>query len=218
MREKDVRRFDRWAANYDESPLQQIFFGRVHAAVLDIVAGLNLERPCLLDIGCGTGALLRKAAGRFPQSELHGVDPAPEMVRMAREGMPAGSHLDFVQGAAQDLPFSDARFDVVLSTVSFHHWGDQAQGLREVARVLAPGGFFILADMFAISLGRLIYVLAGSRDRFHAKKEIEDLMRQAGLEVLSWQVAYPVGPCAIAWAITTRKASPGKTGETGKAE
>ena len=205
MRENDVRRFNHWAADYDRSWLQRVFFKRVQNAVLDIISGLQPHRLRLLDVGCGTGALLRRAAERFPEGELYGVDPAPEMVRVARELIPPNSQLHFVQAAAQSLPFPDSHFDVVASTVSFHHWGDQSQGLGEASRVLVPGGFFVLADMFAISSGRFIYKLARSRDRFHTKKEVKSLLNAAGLEVLGWKVVYRVGPYPALWAVFSRK-------------
>ncbi len=207
MREKDVRRFNHWAPNYDQSRLQWVFFGRVQRAVLDIVSGLRPEWLGLLDIGCGTGALLREAAQRFPVGELYGVDPAPEMVRVAQESTLANSRLHVLEAPAQSLPFPDGRFDVVLSTVSFHHWGDQAQGLREATRVLARDGVFVLADMFAIAAGRFIFAVGHSRDRFHTRAEIEGLLSAAGLDVLGWRVVYRVGPFPTLWAVFSRKSS-----------
>ena len=98
MRENDVRRFNHWAADYDRSWLQRVFFKRVQNAVLDIISGLQPHRLRLLDVGCGTGALLRRAAERFPEGELYGVDPAPEMVRVAQESTRANSPMSLRPG------------------------------------------------------------------------------------------------------------------------
>ncbi len=205
MREDDVRRFNRWAADYNQSRLQRLFFGRVQRGVLDIVSSLRPQFDRLLDVGCGTGALLREAAERFPAGELYGVDPAPEMVRVAQESTPLNSRFHFLEAPAQSLPFPAAHFDVVLSTVSFHHWGDQPQGLAEASRVLVPGGIFVLADMFAIGAGRLMYALGRSRDRFHTKHEVEALLKAVGLPVVGWKVVYRVGPVRAVWAVFSRK-------------
>ena len=205
MRENDVRRFNRWAVDYDQSRLQRLFFGRVQRGVLDIVSSLRPQLDRLLDVGCGTGALLREAARRFPAGELYGVDPAPEMVRIAQKAASSDSRLHFLEAPAQSLPFPDAHFDVVLSTVSFHHWGDQSQGLAEASRVLVPGGTFVLADMFAVGAGRFIYALGRSRDRFHTKQEVEALLKAVGLPVVGWKVVYRVGPVRAVWAVFSRR-------------
>ena len=100
----------------------------------------------VLDAGCGTGALLRLAADRFPEAELVGADPSAEMIRVANGSDPRGGRLRFVQAPAEEVPLPSGHFDLALSTISFHHWADQSQGLREVSRVLASGGVFLLAD------------------------------------------------------------------------
>ena len=82
--------------------------------------------------------LRRLAAGSA--AELTGADPAAGMIDQARAAAPGGASVRFVQAFAEELPFPDASFDLVTSTMSFHHWADQRRGLREVRRVLAPGG------------------------------------------------------------------------------
>jgi ubiquinone/menaquinone biosynthesis C-methylase UbiE len=57
--------------------------------------------------------------------------------------------LVFRRGIAEKLPFPDGSFDLVLATTSFDHWADQRAGLSEVARVLPPGGYFVLADLLS---------------------------------------------------------------------
>ncbi len=57
--------------------------------------------------------------------------------------------LAFVQGTAERLPAADGGYDLVLSTTSFDHWADQAAGIRECARALAPGGILVLTDQFS---------------------------------------------------------------------
>jgi ubiquinone/menaquinone biosynthesis C-methylase UbiE len=104
----------------------------------------DLTRPgVLLDVGCGTGRLLRSAARRWPKTHLIGVDPAPGMVAEARRLTPQAR---FHSGSAEQLPLPDASVDLVLSTMSFHHWQNQGAGLPEIARVLRSGGYFVLAD------------------------------------------------------------------------
>jgi ubiquinone/menaquinone biosynthesis C-methylase UbiE len=84
----------------------------------------------------------------FPAAELIGVDPAPDMVRQAEASASTGTR--FVNAVAEELPFADAIFDLVVSTMSFHHWSSQPAGLAEVPRVLAPGAVLALTDALAV--------------------------------------------------------------------
>jgi ubiquinone/menaquinone biosynthesis C-methylase UbiE len=140
---QDITRFSRWAGWYEESGLQWLFFDRVQRIVLDVVEQ-DADPGSILDVGCGTGRLLRKARERWPEAWLFGVDPAEGMVEQARTLMPDAT---FYLIAAESLPFPEASVDLVFSTLSFHHWEEQVQGLREIRRVLRPGGRFILGDM-----------------------------------------------------------------------
>lgn len=89
----------------------------------------------LLDVGCGPGAALRQAikAG----AAAAGVDPSPSMVERAAKRVPEA---DVRVGSAEDIPFDDGMFTVAVNVASFHHWADRDGGLREIRRVLAPGG------------------------------------------------------------------------------
>ena len=165
-----IRDFNRWSETYEDSWLQRILFDRVQDAVLGL-AGMEAQGT-ILDIGCGTGRLLRKGRARWPRAELVGIDPAEGMVRRARELMPDAT---FHLGMAESIPLPDASVGLVVSTVSFHHWSDQLQGLREVARVLRPGGRFILGDIVSPKF------LHHGQPRTRA--EIRGMFGQAGLEV-----------------------------------
>jgi SAM-dependent methyltransferase len=203
---QDIEHFDRWAPRYERSLAQALFFRRVHRSVLD-AAAQSASRPArILDIGCGTGALLRQAAHRFPGAQLLGVDPSPEMLKVARRLNPDGDRMRFVQAHAEDLPFGNAEFDLVMSTISFHHWADQASGLREAHRLLASGGTFVLADHFVLRSTRLFFVRRWNQRRFHTPPQVEGMLADAGFVELQTHDAYKVGPWRIATAISGRPA------------
>ena len=138
----DVRHFEEWSRTYESSWMQRRLFTRIHSDALDLAASLP-PPTSVLDVGCGTGRLLRAAALRWPAARLLGVDPAEGMVEVARRLTPGA---EIQRGLAESLPLPDASVDLVLSTLSFHHWSDQVAGVREIARVLRPGGHFILVD------------------------------------------------------------------------
>jgi ubiquinone/menaquinone biosynthesis C-methylase UbiE len=143
---ENVQQFERRSGTYEHSWMQPLFFDRVHRLVLDYAGQATEGRApgCILDIGCGTGRLLRKAGARWPAARLVGVDPAEGMVAIARRLTPSAT---FGVGAAEALPIEDGFVDLALSTLSIHHWQDRAVGLRDVTRVLRPGGCFVLADV-----------------------------------------------------------------------
>jgi ubiquinone/menaquinone biosynthesis C-methylase UbiE len=142
---EDVQRFERWASTYDKSWLQH-YLDRLHPIVLNLAwSGSSNNQPgTVLDIGCGTGRLLQAAQTRWPQAQLIGIDPSGAMAEQTRRRLPmAGVHV----AGAETLPLPPESVDLAVSTVSFHHWADRSVGLREVARVLRPGGRFALADV-----------------------------------------------------------------------
>jgi ubiquinone/menaquinone biosynthesis C-methylase UbiE len=136
-------RFDAWARGYDEGALQPLLYHAIHRAVLRRLGAVTVRPTRILDVGCGTGQLLRAAADRFPQTALVGADPSAAMLAVAATVAPAR----FVLAEAEHLPFADAAFDAVTATFTYRHWGDQTAGLAEIGRILASGGTFGLAAL-----------------------------------------------------------------------
>jgi ubiquinone/menaquinone biosynthesis C-methylase UbiE len=176
----DVERFSRWAPTYDRHIFQRLIFEPVQKTVLAL-AGDEVPRPrAILDVGCGTGRLLRAAATRFPAARLEGVDAAQGMVDQARA---SGGQINFQLAPAEKLPFGNAEFDLVFSTMTFHHWSDQKEGVAEVARVLTPSGRWILADF--IATGALRYVRRLFRlKHFPERQQLDAVLARAGLHVV----------------------------------
>ena len=179
-REKDIERFDQWSSTYENSWLQRTFFDRAHQATLALAASIVHQPMSVLDIGCGTGKLLRRAHTYWPEAQLIGVDPANGMIEMAKRLTPNAT---FFTGMAEALPLQDASVDLALSTTSFHHWQDQAAGIREIARVLRPGGYFILVDASFPDW----FVRVFRPKRFHSPAQLQTLFIQAGLRVQTQQ-------------------------------
>lgn len=174
-RKRDVERFEQWSSTYEDSWMQRAFFDPAHHAALTLAAGVVHKPASVLDVGCGTGRLLRQAGTYWPEARLIGVDPANGMIEMAKRLTPNAT---FYTGTAEALPLQDASVDLALSTISFHHWRDQAAGIREIARVLRPGGYFLLVDMsFPDWLVRVLRL-----KRVHSRARLQTLFRQAGLQ------------------------------------
>jgi len=188
----DVERFNRWAESYDRHILQRLIFEPVQRTLLELAAAEVPAPEAILDVGCGTGRLLRATEDLFPGARLEGVDAAAEMVRYAQAALPTGSRIRFQNAVAEKLPFGNAEFDLVFSTMTFHHWADQRAGIAEVARVLAPGGRWLLADF--IATGWMRYVRRFFRlKRFPERKVLDPMLSAAGLRVVTQRRVLGVG-------------------------
>jgi ubiquinone/menaquinone biosynthesis C-methylase UbiE len=140
-------RFDRRASSYEDSTLQQYLFVPVQQTALRLALQLLPQARRVLDVGCGTGQLLRRARPCYPNAELAGVDLAGQMVATARAITPTKLAVRYVHGRAECLPFTDDVFDLVFTTLSLRHWTNPAAGIAEIGRVLTPGGLLVLADV-----------------------------------------------------------------------
>ncbi len=140
--DEERRRFNQWSETYERSFMQWLIFDRVHRRVL-LSLPPGFTPTSILDIGCGTGRLLRRMHACWPSVKLVGIDQAEGMVAEARQLTPEAS---IYQAPAERIPLEDASQDLVTTTMSFHHWSQQRQGVQEALRVLRPGGYFILAD------------------------------------------------------------------------
>jgi ubiquinone/menaquinone biosynthesis C-methylase UbiE len=197
-RDRDVAAFGERAQGYDEG-----WRGQMHHQIADGAADLALACvPAprrILDVGCGTGYLLGRLAARAARAEvLAGIDAAPAMIEVARAAA-ADDRLRFVVGTAERLPWPAASFDLVVSTTSFDHWADQQAGLAECARVLAPGGHLVLADLFSALL--LPSLLTGRRGKARTKRRATHLLTVAGLHSPHWHRLYAI----IIQAVTATK-------------
>jgi ubiquinone/menaquinone biosynthesis C-methylase UbiE len=180
----DQDRFNRWAGTYERHWMQRRIFVPVQRTVLERAAASMPQPRRVLDIGCGTGRLLRAAEARFPEAELFGVDAASEMVKQAVAGSPAGSSIRYQQAVAEHLPFANGQFDLVFSTMTFHHWHDQRAGAAEVARVLTPRGRWLIADFMPTGLVKYVRRLFRT-DQFLERQELAATLSIAGLGMLS---------------------------------
>lgn len=143
----------------------------------------------VLEIGCGTGSLLMRITHAQPALELTGLDPDPKALERAKRKADAGSapiRLD--RGFSDALPYPDASFDRVFSCFMFHHLegtDEKLQTLREVRRVLAPGGQLHLLDFVqpethrASVLARWLH--SNHRLEDNAGSRVQRFMDDAGL-------------------------------------
>lgn len=135
--------FNRWAPSYD-CLLPSVFYQAVHVRLLEFVdlpAGAQV-----LEVGCGTGKLLKRLAQTDADLTGSGIDLAGGMIAQAIANNPYPNRLKFLQASVNELPFADATFDGVFCAISFLHYPDPVIALSEMARVLKPNSPIYLAD------------------------------------------------------------------------
>lgn len=140
----------------------------------------------VLDVACGTGALLEAVRERWPGAAGVGVDLSLEMLAIARRRLPPAVAL--VAADAGRLPFADGAFDGATCTSALHHWPEPAAALAEVARVLRPGGRLVLTDWSdddprLRSFSRLLRLFDRSHHRSYRAAEARILLETAGFRV-----------------------------------
>ncbi len=166
-------------------------------SVVDSVALRAGER--VLDVACGTGVVARLAAPRVdPNGTVTGIDGNPDMLRVARSSTPAGTAIEWHQAIADGLPFDDDSFDVALCSVSLQFFADQVGAIREMRRVVAPGGRFAigvpgptpplfeeLRDLLADSLGGEVAAFIRAVFSIDDADRLQEIVSAAGLSEVS---------------------------------
>jgi ubiquinone/menaquinone biosynthesis C-methylase UbiE len=137
----------------------------------------------VLDVGCGPGVLTILAADRVgPTGEAHGIDPSPGMIKLARQkAMNARTSPAFRQAVIEDLPYPDATFDAVISSLMLHHLPDdvKGKGLAEIRRVLRPGGRLLAIDLNGRGIQGRLLSLVGHRLPGRYDDQLTTMMRAA---------------------------------------
>jgi ubiquinone/menaquinone biosynthesis C-methylase UbiE len=159
------QRYEKFAQTLDYKTTASDF--QLRELEIDTAGGYMADGQRTLDVGCGLGYAVVQYAGRF-RVEAHGIDYAENMIAgakelLARDPPTLKGTASFTRASVLDLPFPDGHFDVVSSSrclMALLDWELQKKGLKEIHRVLKPGGILVLMEGTFEGLDRLNSVRA----------------------------------------------------------
>ena len=151
IKENSKTAFNQQAATYDND-----IKGQHARSLYPVILKKLSEIPyhTALDLGCGTGEMMRLILQQNKDKSLYGIDLSEKMLEVAKEKL--GNHVNLILSDSEQLPFSDSFFDVVYCNDSFHHYPAPDKVLSEVYRVLKPNGIFVMCDCWQPTIGRAI--------------------------------------------------------------
>jgi ubiquinone/menaquinone biosynthesis C-methylase UbiE len=139
--------------------LSRRVFGRLHVRVVDEAAAGLPQGAKVVDLGCGPGRLPILLAEQRSDLEVTGIDISPDMVAVAAQRARqagVGDRVRFEVADVAALPFADGTVDLLVSTMSQHHWEQHDHAVTEIARVLRAGGQGWIYDLRFVPRGPLV--------------------------------------------------------------
>ena len=186
IKERSKSTFNQQADTYDEDIHGQ-HARTLYPVLLSKLAHIPFQRA--LDLGCGTGEMMKMLLQVDDQRELYGIDLSEKMLSVAESKLSGKVRL--VLGDSEHLPFADNFFDVVYCNDSFHHYPAPENVIGEVQRVLKPGGTFLIGDCWQPLVGRAImnFYMRHSKEgdvKIYSKEEMISLLSQC-FHNISWE-------------------------------
>jgi SAM-dependent methyltransferase len=167
-----VRKPDRWAGRFFLWIMNLSHSGVTNWGLGQVRVG---EEFTILDVGCGGGRTIEKLAALAPRGMIYGVDYAKGSVAASRgrnTGLIEAGRVEIVRASVSQLPFPDAKFDLVTAVETQYYWPDLVKDMQEILRVLKPGGTLVV---IAESYGKARYDMV--------QGPVMKLLRSANLSV-----------------------------------
>ena len=126
-----------------------------------IIREISARNPGkVLDVGTGPAAAAIGIALRLRKSKVCAVDPSPYMVKIAKKNAAGIINIEIKEGSSRQIPFTD-KFDIIYSSISFHHWKEKEQSLRYLAGKLRKGGRILIYELDRDKLNFIEKLLVG---------------------------------------------------------
>ena len=188
MRKQLTGKYFGSTAKYYDNSRDGMFVRCMYREILDRTASMDFKR--VLDLGCGNGNVIALLQDR-KEAEYYGLDLSAEMIEEAEKRL--GRQVSLCVGDAENLPYEDGFFDVIICNASFHHYPNHQKAVQEMKRVLKRNGTIILGDP-AVKPRLLSWIVnwylrhCSSGDvKIWSRKEITALFRKNGFQVENWR-------------------------------
>jgi ubiquinone/menaquinone biosynthesis C-methylase UbiE len=142
---------------------------------------------CVLDIGCGGGKTVKEIASSASKGKVYGIDYSEDMVQLSKkvnENLIRQNIVEIMYGTVSSLPFPDNMFDFVTAFETYYFWPDLSNDLKEIKRVLKPGGSFLIVNaaykdsQFEKRNSKLLDI------QIHTPDEYKDFLSESGYQIV----------------------------------
>lgn len=188
LEQDSIKQFDLWAK------FSQIFYLPFLFLHKKLVKVINpRKRASILDVGCGWGILLKELFLLDRNLKLFGIDISPKMVKVAKLKFNNENKVEIQVGSADKLSYKNNSFDYLTCILSFHHYPDSLNSLREMFRVLKPSGKLFLLDPFTsgfiakfmVMVNRIIF---REKDvHIYTKEQMLEMLKEVGFANIQQQ-------------------------------
>jgi ubiquinone/menaquinone biosynthesis C-methylase UbiE len=178
--------FDGWAEGYEDRRISP-WFQYTQRLAIDTL-DLRPESR-VLDVGCGSGFAVRTLAYLLPQGKACGIDISQGMVEQAQRRIPPelAERIEIRQASSASIPYPEGFFTHLICTNSFHHYPDPVGVLREMQRVLEPGGQIVIFEnapdlsLYTRMWDLALRIFEKGHVRYYTSQELGALLGEAGL-------------------------------------
>jgi ubiquinone/menaquinone biosynthesis C-methylase UbiE len=188
-KQKTKKYFNKISANYYDT-----WDGKYSLSMYEGVLNKIHKQPfkSILDVGCGTGAILSTVISEYKDIQACGIDLSEKMLEKAVELL--GKNVKLVVGDSDSLPWDDDSFDLVICNASFHHYPEPLKVLMEMRRILKSNGRLIIADPWWSNPKRFLINIfldspfnVGGDVRIYAEQEICKLLAECEFKLIEWE-------------------------------
>jgi ubiquinone/menaquinone biosynthesis C-methylase UbiE len=145
--------WDEYMGDYDTLFAKDPMYADAMRIMIELMGDANRKR--VLDLGCGSGTLISRIAGLYPDAEIYGVDPSEVMVQRSVKRFQDKPNVHIAIGTAVQTPMPDDYIHCLMSNLALHHVhpAERDACAAEISRMLKPGGHLIYTDMFSDVIG-----------------------------------------------------------------